>query len=62
MKKFSKISFEFYLFHSLIFYQIAGHIGGHSAIGQWVKFILIGGSITVIFAIGWNKIFQTQQS
>lgn len=60
LKKFSNISFEFYLFHSLIFGLICSHVGGHSAIGQWTKYVLIGMLITLLCAKGWNKIFQSK--
>ena len=60
VKKFSNISFEFYLFHSLIFGLICSHMGEHSAIGQLVKYVFTGMVITMICAKGWNKIFQSR--
>ena len=54
-KWFSVISFEFYFFHSNIFDRLCSHIGGHTAIEQYVKFIIVTFIITCIFAYGWHK-------
>lgn len=61
IKKFSDISFEFYLFHSFVFYQISRHVGGHTAFGQWSKYVILGGIITYFFAYGFNKIFVSRK-
>lgn len=54
-KWFSVISFEFYFFHSNIFDRLCSHIGGHTAIEQYAKFIIIAFIISCIFAYGWHK-------
>jgi peptidoglycan/LPS O-acetylase OafA/YrhL len=54
---FSGISFEFYLFHSLILDRISKSIGGHTAWGQYMKLIFVTALITTVFSIGYHKIF-----
>ena len=61
IKRFSNISFEFYLFHSYVFDRISTHIGGHTPIEQWLKFVIVGAIVTTILAIGWNRIFQIKE-
>lgn len=53
-----RISFEFYLFHSLIFWRIAPHIGGHTPLGQYAKYLLVGLMISYVFARGWHCVIS----
>lgn len=57
-KRFATISFEFYLFHSMIFDRLAKHIGGHTASEQYLKFFMVSFVITYIFSVGWHKAFK----
>lgn len=55
---FSGISFEFFLFHSLIMGRVASHVGGHTPIEQYSKFLLVVLVITIVFSIGYHRIFE----
>lgn len=55
---FSGISFEFYLFHSLIIASIYKYIYGSTPLIVHLKLLFIAGIITVIFAYGYSRIFR----
>lgn len=52
------ISFEIYLVHSLVFERLSPHIGGSTATGQYFKFLIVASVVTLLFAIGWKRIFR----
>lgn len=56
LKSFCSISFEFYLFHTLIFERLSRHIGGHTVTEQYIKFFVITFVITYLFAFGWHRL------
>ena len=57
-KRFATVSFEFYLFHSMIFDRLAKHIGGHTASEQYFKFFIVSFIITYIFSVGWHRAIE----
>ena len=54
----SSISFEFYLFHSLILFKISKLVGGHNPLQQHFKLLIITIVITLICSIGFHNIFR----
>ena len=55
---FSDISFEFYLFHSLVLSRISKLVGGNTSLIQYLKLVIITGIITLILSRGYHMIFQ----
>lgn len=54
---FSGISFEFYLFHSLVLDRISHLIGGPTAVLQHFKLLFFTIVLTVFLSIGYHRIF-----
>lgn len=57
---FAGISFEFYLFHSLIAYTLVKYINVGNPLVQYLCAILLVGSTTVICSIAFKRIFNRQ--
>lgn len=58
INKFSEISFEFYLIHSMVLDRLAKMIGGSSPLNQSLKIICIVFFVTVFFSFGYHRIFM----
>ena len=57
---FASISFEFYLFHSLILSKISKYVSGSNSLIEYLKIIIFTFMITIIFSIVYNKLDQTR--
>lgn len=58
INKFSEISFEFYLIHSMVLDRLSKLIGGSSSLVQSLKIIGVVFIVTIIFSCGYNRIFM----
>lgn len=58
INKFSEISFEFYLIHSMVLDRLAKFIGGSSSLTQSLKIICVVFFVTVILSCGYHRIFM----
>ncbi len=58
---FSGISFEFYLFHSLVLNQISPLVGASSPLKQHIKLLVLTAAITIIISIGFSRIFSSRK-
>ena len=54
---FADISFQFYLFHSIVLNRISPFVGGKTSIGQYLKMICFTAIISIILSVGFKKIF-----
>lgn len=61
INRFSSISFEFYLFHSLVLARISKLIGGSTSLQQYFRIVFISGFITVLLSFGFHKMFQNYE-
>lgn len=60
---FASVGFEFYLFHCLVLDRIAPYVlsGKKMSWGLHLELILISGLITLVFSIGFHRIFKSSR-
>lgn len=61
VNKFSEISFEFYLIHSMVLDRLSKQIGGSSSLTQFLKIIFVVFFVTVVFSYGYHRIFMSSR-
>lgn len=59
IEKFSSITFEFYLFHSLVLHVVSPYIYLESVFWHQIALIGISAFLTLFLSIGYHRIFET---